>query len=225
MKHLSIHDIVNVIQKKNERRLASFEKILLLITARIKQCVNINMYSCLYEVPEYLLGHPTYDLNECLTYIIEKLQKNGFYVDYYFPRVLHISWNNPAVPKLPSNPTVLAPRATIQHYDQKSDTIREKAYVKAVAPSLPPPPAPLELTHTPTTEMSRDEIEPAQEHHSPTMALPQPILAPIKKPVALKPKKTTTYNKTKVRSITEFKPSGRFVLTSGTDPESESAPS
>ena len=33
-----------------------------------------------------------YDLNECIQFVVQKLTVNGFYVKYFFPRVLYISW-------------------------------------------------------------------------------------------------------------------------------------
>lgn len=40
-----------------------------------------------------MMGFPVYDLNSCLTYVIDSLKKNGFLVKYYFPKVVYVSWD------------------------------------------------------------------------------------------------------------------------------------
>ena len=222
MKHLNIHDIVSVIQKKNEKRLACFEKILMHATSRIRQSVHINMFSCLYEVPEYLLGYPVYDLNECLTYIIDKLKANGFYVDYYFPRVLHISWNNPAVPRLPSNPTLLAPSVTIPLIHEKCETMREQAIVKKRSVPKLELAVPEPLVEDPVQEIEHQQIDPVQEPASVKTVAPPSTTQTGRTTFKKRP---NGYAKSKVKPLSEFKTSGKFVLTLGRDPETESAPS
>ena len=222
MKHLNIHDIALTIKKKNERRLECFEKILLQVTSRIRQGVNINMFSCLFEIPEYLLGYPVYDLNECLTFIIDKLKTNGFYVDYYFPRVLHISWNSPNVPKLPSNPALFAPSVTIPQIHDKCESMREQA-VRKHANAVPriehAKPVVETVQELPTEVTKIDDISELPVAEKIAAAFPQ-----VKSRSGAR-KKVVNPNKLKLKPLAEFKPSGRFVLTSSTDPETESAPS
>lgn len=92
MKHLSVHDIMRTFEQKNEKKKQCFEKILELCYKRIEKSVSLSKFACLYEIPEFLLGYPLYDLNESVVYMLQQLQKNGFIVRYFFPRVLHISW-------------------------------------------------------------------------------------------------------------------------------------
>lgn len=97
MKHLSVREIVEAQKKRESKRHDAFDKILESSYNRVRKCIEVtrNVYSCLFEVPEFLIGYPLYDLNECLRYIIQQLQKNGFYVHYFFPRILYISWYTP----------------------------------------------------------------------------------------------------------------------------------
>lgn len=47
-----------------------------------------------FLIPEFLVGTPTYDVAACTAYIIDKLQKNGFYIKYTYPNLLFISWQH-----------------------------------------------------------------------------------------------------------------------------------
>jgi len=93
MKQLNVRELTAQLCARQAKKHQSFDRILEMCFMVIKRHADKNTLFCLYEVPEFVLGMPLYDLNECITYLIEKLQGNGFLVKYYFPRVLYISWN------------------------------------------------------------------------------------------------------------------------------------
>lgn len=47
-----------------------------------------------YLVPEFIFGIPKYNVNICISFIIEKLEENGFHVKYTHPNLLFISWGH-----------------------------------------------------------------------------------------------------------------------------------
>ena len=51
-----------------------------------------------YVIPEFILGVPKYNVNECTMYLIDKLSNNGFITKYTYPNLLFISWKH-YVPK------------------------------------------------------------------------------------------------------------------------------
>ena len=53
---------------------------------------NQNFYKCLYEIPEFMLGLPLYNIDECVKYIDKKLIENGFKTKWNNNQVL-ISWD------------------------------------------------------------------------------------------------------------------------------------
>ena len=79
------------IERKNNKVL-TFKKIYNLITKKICMSSKCNNYYTWYQVPEFILGLPSYSLNECIQYIITKLKKNGFTADFYNPNIIFISW-------------------------------------------------------------------------------------------------------------------------------------
>jgi hypothetical protein len=49
-------------------------------------------HNCWYVVPEVMLGVPRYDVQECISYLVETLTVNGFRVKYTHPNLLFVSW-------------------------------------------------------------------------------------------------------------------------------------
>ena len=47
-----------------------------------------------FIIPEYIFGEPVYDKGECIGYIVQKLEENGFYIRYLHPNTLFVSWQN-----------------------------------------------------------------------------------------------------------------------------------
>jgi len=47
-----------------------------------------------FVIPEFVLGVPRYNVATCISYIIEKLDNNGFVTKYTHPNLLFISWKH-----------------------------------------------------------------------------------------------------------------------------------
>jgi hypothetical protein len=45
-------------------------------------------------VPEVIIGVPKYDQANCIAYLMDTLQTNGFQVRYFHPNAIFISWNH-----------------------------------------------------------------------------------------------------------------------------------
>ena len=93
---LNIDDLYDTKKKNDLNRLDIYNKLLIKIHAKIKtasrlrDCTNF----CSYIMPEVLIGYPNYHLSDCLLFIIDSLQKNGFLTRYIHPNLLFISWNH-----------------------------------------------------------------------------------------------------------------------------------
>ena len=74
----------------------NFNKILNRIHKKIKHTSRLHLdeHFCWFIVPEFMLGVPSYNQAMCITYVIDKLQNNGFNVRYTHPNMLLISWNH-----------------------------------------------------------------------------------------------------------------------------------
>lgn len=94
MKHFTAADILRQQGLRQARRREAFNVILENCYKKIQKCVQVtrNVFSCFCDVPEFIIGYPLYDLNECIKYCMDTLISKGFQVQYIFPRVLLISW-------------------------------------------------------------------------------------------------------------------------------------
>lgn len=118
MKFLSVNDLIQSRNKRAQKRKECFDKIVQECCLKIKKSANLNKALCIFDVPEFVIGYPLYDLNECISYVIEALTKNGFEVRYLHPNFLIISWfiAAPQQPKIPvaTSPLTLMHQAQIQ---------------------------------------------------------------------------------------------------------------
>lgn len=86
-------------EKKKQHSISTthnYNKILNRVHCRIKTTsrTQLSEQFCWFLVPEMMIGVPRYDQSECISYIIDKLQENGFKIRYTHPNLLFISWNH-----------------------------------------------------------------------------------------------------------------------------------
>lgn len=92
MKQLNIYELQSSINRKQEHRNLIYESVLKKCHIKIKSAADKELYEINFDVPQYVVGLPLYNINNCLNFIIEQLQSNGFKVIYHFPKLLQISW-------------------------------------------------------------------------------------------------------------------------------------
>tara|TARA_B110000093_G_scaffold2870_2_gene2805 strand:- start:544 stop:1410 length:867 start_codon:yes stop_codon:yes gene_type:complete len=90
---INIYDLYRNIDELKKKKNTSYNEVLIIIHERIKKSSLKERYKLIYEVPEYIFGVPSYNLNKCLAYLMKELRTNGFLVKYYFPKILYISWD------------------------------------------------------------------------------------------------------------------------------------
>lgn len=102
LKHFTAADILKQQGQRQAKRHEAFNIIIDNCYKKIQKCIQVtrNVYSCFCEIPEFIIGYPLYDLNECIQYCMNILIKKGFSIQYIFPRVLYISWMPAPKPKL-----------------------------------------------------------------------------------------------------------------------------
>jgi Family of unknown function (DUF5759) len=112
-KRLNIFELNRKINDKKSKENISYEKVLEKCHKKILKSTNDCNLRTLVELPEHIYGYPLYDLNNCIKYVMDNLQNDGFIIQYFFPKVLYISWdldeindnkNNDKVMKIKVNP-------------------------------------------------------------------------------------------------------------------------
>ena len=92
MKHLNIYELQNTISRKKQNRTNIYESVLHKCHIKIRNATEREKYECVFDVPEYVVGLPLFNLNHCIDFLVKQLQNNGFKVYYHFPKLLHITW-------------------------------------------------------------------------------------------------------------------------------------
>jgi len=93
MQSININKLRSEVEAREQRKTKLYEKILDLCYKRISSSNQKNdNYSCTYIVPNVVFGLPLYDVNECVTFIMNKLTEKEFDIIYAFPTTIHISW-------------------------------------------------------------------------------------------------------------------------------------
>jgi hypothetical protein len=93
---INIDDLYETKKKNDLNRLDIYNKLLLKIHSRIKTASRIrnSEHFCHFIMPEILIGLPNYNLSDCLIFVIDCLEKDGFLTRYVHPNLLLISWNH-----------------------------------------------------------------------------------------------------------------------------------
>lgn len=83
-------------KKSSLVKLSMYNKILQRIHQRIKVTSRQrhNNTICFFVMPEVMIGYPTYDIADCLVYIMSELESNGFKLKYIHPNLLIICWEH-----------------------------------------------------------------------------------------------------------------------------------
>ena len=173
MKQLNVRQLSAMMETRQARRHQCFEKVLELCFTQVKRHADKNAMFCFFEVPDFLLGFPLYDLNECIAYVVDKLQKNEFLVRYYFPRILYISWNVNEI---------------------KEEKLRQN----------------MSLIHSIEGPKPQNVASAKRRGRVAVATKPKSIIAPTTASLnnTLVPQKAVSF----VKSVKEFKPSGKIVL-------------
>jgi len=85
-------DLIKQQTERNKKKHDTFDKIYKNIENKIRISSIGNNYFTIYEIPEFILGIPLYNIMEASSYIVKKLNNNGFKVEYFEPNKLLINW-------------------------------------------------------------------------------------------------------------------------------------
>lgn len=69
-----------------------FKKLLDMCLTKIEIVAITDANNTWFEIPSFIFGYPSYKVNEAADYIIKKLVKNGFKVNFLNPNLLFINW-------------------------------------------------------------------------------------------------------------------------------------
>lgn len=122
---LDINSLFEASNKKNLRRLETFDGILKQCHSRIKHYSKHEKTQCFFAIPEFILGTPLYDVNELRTYMMNSLEKNGFKLMYIHPNWLMIDWSEKSKQKKKEKKSVSFDTQTKQEKKPQYKSVEE----------------------------------------------------------------------------------------------------
>ena len=90
---LDVVQVYRALADRRRRRRETYSCILRSCEKHIQNVAARDGMRCVFAVPEFRVGLPTFDINECTRFVRAELEKAGFAVRYYFPNLLQISWD------------------------------------------------------------------------------------------------------------------------------------
>lgn len=93
---VNIDELYEKKKVRDLKQLSIFNKLLNRIHIRIRVTGRNtkNDQHIWFTVPEYIFGEAVYNKGECIAYLVNKLQDNGFLVKYIHPNTMFVSWSN-----------------------------------------------------------------------------------------------------------------------------------
>ena len=93
---ISLDELYDRKHEVEVNRMNIYKRILQRVHTRIKMSARQkdNQGFTYFVVPEFIFGIPKYNVETCISYMIEKLQDNGFKVKYTHPNLLYIFWGH-----------------------------------------------------------------------------------------------------------------------------------
>jgi hypothetical protein len=85
-------DLINCQKERDTIKFKTFGKIYNKIEKKIMLASSINLYYIWYEIPEFIIGCPLYNLEECKKFIIKQIKENGFTVEEFNENIILITW-------------------------------------------------------------------------------------------------------------------------------------
>jgi len=92
MSSLNINNLYETMWERNMKRYEKFDGILQKVHNRIKYNAKNEKTYCFFQIPEFIIGTPLYNIEDLKNYLMDSLRKDGFQLMYIDPNWLFIAW-------------------------------------------------------------------------------------------------------------------------------------
>lgn len=89
---MEVDDLLRINKERRERKIKLYRKILRDCIMKIKIDDEMRKTDTFFKVDEIVYGHPEYDMDECIEYLIIELKHFLFDVFRYSSNTIFISW-------------------------------------------------------------------------------------------------------------------------------------
>ena len=106
MSQIDMKELYSTINQKTLKRMELYDSILKKCHSRILYNSGLQRIYCFYQIPEFVIGTPLYDITELRNYVMNSLKRNGFDILYVEPNWLFIYWNIKGAKSLTKNTNI-----------------------------------------------------------------------------------------------------------------------
>jgi len=90
---LKVADLNKKRKEKAQRNHEIYKGFFYEIAEKIKNRDKLGFRNLIHRVPSIVFGFPLYDVNHAIIYLIDKLQKGGFFVYPWKDNYIYIDWS------------------------------------------------------------------------------------------------------------------------------------
>jgi hypothetical protein len=85
-------DLIKTQKEREKIKYKTFSKIYSNIEKKITIASSSNFYYVWYEIPEFIIGFPLYNVAECKTVVVKQLKDNGFNIEEFDNNIILVTW-------------------------------------------------------------------------------------------------------------------------------------
>ena len=85
-------DLIKEQEERVKLKKKIYKKIYKKVEKKIIQSSNVNLFDCWFQIPEFMINIPLYNIDYCKKYIVNKLASNGFKSELLSSNIIFISW-------------------------------------------------------------------------------------------------------------------------------------
>lgn len=89
---INIEKLKKDAEERKRYKKRCFKKLLEMCLIKIEIVAVTDAKTTWFEIPSFIFGYPSYNITEAAEYILKKLKKNGFKVNFLHPNLLFINW-------------------------------------------------------------------------------------------------------------------------------------
>jgi len=89
---ISVKDIQKIEDSRKQVKKETYKKILEQFSRKIQVSVSANQKQVFLQVPEFLMGYPSYDVEAAAVYLRRQLENGGFRVVNVSTTTFNVSW-------------------------------------------------------------------------------------------------------------------------------------
>lgn len=97
---MSLNDILQIERERINRERVVITTIYDRMKNRVNNSVKVKAKECVYTIPEFIPGYPLVDVHKTMTYLLNKLVKEGFIAVQLTPLDIYITWDPEKIKKL-----------------------------------------------------------------------------------------------------------------------------